>query len=118
MRDFRKYDFWNDSVNFAKNIYFITNTFPRYDALSGQIQRSAVSISSNIAEGSSRESESDFARFLEIALGSAYETETQLEIARLVSYIDEQKYQELIEQLKSIERRIAAFIKLLRNKKS
>jgi four helix bundle protein len=116
MRDFRKYDFWIDSVNFAKDIYLMTNTFPRYDALSGQIQRSAVSISSNIAEGSSRESEADFARFLEIALGSAYEAESQLEIARLISYIDEAKYQELRELLQSIERRIASFIKTLRKK--
>ena len=56
--------------------------------LCDQLQRAAVSISSNIAEGSARTSDSEFAHFLDIALGSAYEVETQLLISKNVGYID------------------------------
>ena len=71
MRNFREYDFWKDSMTLAKDIFIVTKDFPRYDGISNQIQRAVVSIPSNIAEGSSRASETDFARFLEISLGSA-----------------------------------------------
>lgn len=80
MRDFRKYDVWKISVGFAKNIYQFTSQLPnkeKYNLIS-QIERASVSISSNIAEGTSRNSEKDFARYIEIALGSAFECENLL----------------------------------------
>ena len=116
MRDFRKYDVWLDGVNFSTEVYRLTQSFPKQEiyGLSNQIQRAAVSIPSNIAEGSSRESESDFARFLEIALGSAYEVETQLQIALNLSYLTSSQWQDLQAKLNSIEKRLSSLILKLR----
>tara|TARA_R110002096_G_scaffold421804_1_gene627872 strand:- start:44 stop:292 length:249 start_codon:yes stop_codon:yes gene_type:complete len=66
------------------------------------MRRCSVSIASNIAEGSSRSSQKDFARFLEISIGSAYELETQLLIARDIGYLDDVKTQHLLKELKEI----------------
>lgn len=83
LRDFRKYDIWTDSMALVDAVYTFVEAFTNKEkyGLRSQIIRSAVSIPSNIAEGASRNSEKDFARFLEIALGSAFELETQLIIA-------------------------------------
>ena len=116
MRNFREYDFWVDSMKLSKEIYLITKDFPKFDGIINQIQRAVVSIPSNIAEGSSRTSSVDFARFLEIALGSAYETETQLELSYQLGYINYEQYQHLMNDTHSIEKRITAFINTLRKK--
>ena len=83
MRNFKKYDIWIDGMNLVDAVYSLVDGFPNTEkfALSSQITRSAVSVPSNIAEGASRSSEKDFARFLEIALGSSFELETHLIIA-------------------------------------
>ena len=75
MRDFRKYEIWIAAVGYATDIYKLTSAFPKYEiyGLCDQLQRAAVSISANIAEGCSRDSVKDFAHFLEIAIGSAFE---------------------------------------------
>ena len=117
MRNFREYDFWKDSMTLAKDVYIVTKDFPRYDGISNQIQRAVVSIPSNIAEGSSRASETDFARFLEISLGSAYETETQLEILYSMNYISENTYVKLISNIQSIEKRLSSLINKIRKQK-
>lgn len=117
MRDFRKYDFWKDSMALAKDIFILTKDFSRYDGLCNQVQRAVVSIPSNIAEGASRSSETDFARFLEIALGSAYETETQLELLYSIGYISKDEYVKLISDTQSIEKRLTSLIKKLRKQK-
>jgi len=83
--------------------------------LCDQLQRAVVSISSNIAEGSAKPSNAEFAKFLDISLGSAYEVETQLLIAKNVGYINNELYDNLVEELKIIEMQIAAFIKHIRN---
>jgi len=81
--------------------------------LISQITRSAVSIPSNIAEGASRSSEKDFGRFLEISLGSAFELETQLRIVRKRKYINNDKTDNLLLELESLQKRISGFRKLL-----
>jgi len=83
MRDFRKSEIWKDAVAFARKIYQLTATFPVYEkyGLGSQMNRSVVSIASNIAEGCSRKSNIDFSRFLDIALGSSFELETQSKFA-------------------------------------
>ena len=116
MRDFRKYSIWIDAVSIANQIYDITSLFPSKEvySLSSQLERAAVSISSNIAEGASRTSPVEYAHFLEIAIGSAFEVETQLTIATQRNYLPTNKYDELISQLQSIERRINSLINKLR----
>ena len=91
-------------------IYSFVEAFPNTEkyGLRSQITRSAVSIPSNIAEGASRNSEKDFARFLEIALGSAFELETQLIIAERRKYISTAHVMESILKLTSLQKRISA----------
>ena len=118
MRDFRKYDVWQDGINLSTEIYNLTGTFPKHEtyALTNQLQRAVVSIPSNIAEGASRESEVDFARFLEIALGSTYEVETQIHIAHNLSYINKEQSDYFIQKLQSIEKRLTSLINLLKKR--
>ncbi len=82
--------------------------------MSNQMQRASVSIASNIAEGCSRKSEVEFAHFLEIAIGSAFEVETQLLIAKQLNYIDDQEYSTLITRLDLLEKNINHLITKLR----
>ena len=83
MRNFKQLKIWQKGLAIAVHTLKLVETFPKEEryGLGLQITRAAVSIPSNIAEGSSRSSEKDYARFLEISLGSSYELETQLLIA-------------------------------------
>lgn len=80
MRNFRTLKNWHESITIVKEIYKLAELLPLKEkyGLRSQICRSTVSIPSNIAEGCSRDSQIDFKRFLEIALGSSFELETQL----------------------------------------
>ena len=107
-RNFREYPVWKEAVDFATQVYDVTGKMPWFEkkGLCDQLQRAAVSISSNIAEGAARTSDADFAHFLDFALGSAFEVETQLTIAKNVGYMDEVHYDELRDKLQSIERQL------------
>lgn len=112
MRNFRNYDVWSDGVDFSNEIYKQTENFPKKEtyALSDQMQRAAVSIPSNIAEGCSRRSEKEFGHFLEISLGSAYEVETQMEIAVRLGYITQEQFNKSLNSVQSIEKRLSSVI--------
>jgi four helix bundle protein len=86
---FRELHIWKRSRMFCSEIYNITSKFPDSEkfGLTNQLRRASVAIPSNIAEGSSRNSNKDFARFLQISIGSAYEIETQLLIASDLKFI-------------------------------
>ena len=109
-RNFREYPVWKEAVGYATYVYEVTGQMPWFEkkGLCDQLQRAAVSISSNIAEGAARSSDADFAHFLDFALGSAFEVETQLLIAKNVGYLEESRYQEMITKLSSIERQLNA----------
>ncbi len=79
------------------------------------MQRAAVSISSNIAEGAAKPSDVEFAHFLDTSLGSAFEVETQLLISKNVGYIKDEIYNNLLSDLQEIERQINGLILSLRN---
>lgn len=136
-RNFRNYKVWQDAVGFATKVYKVTAEMPWFEkkGLCDQLQRAVVSISSNIAEGAAKPSDIEFAHFLDMSLGSAFEVETQLLIAKNVGYIrskndnvdDNDKnlnanankkgcvtYEELLEGIDDIERQLAALIKTLR----
>ena len=119
MRDFRKYRIWQDAVSITNDVYNITEDFPRKEiyGLSNQLQRAAVSIASNIAEGASRESAVEFAHFLEIAIGSAFEVETQLIIAYQRNYLSQDSFQKIISFLQE-EKSINTFIQTLKPNKA
>ena len=112
MREFRKYEIWQKAIDIADRVYAICDKFPRYElfALCDQLRRAAVSIPSNIAEGASRTSSLEFAHFLEISIGSAFEVETQLQIAKRREYITDDIFNEMVNELQSLERQINTFI--------
>lgn len=116
MRDFRKMIIWNQGIDLAIKIYSITKQFPPDErfGLTTQLTRAAVSIPSNIAEGRSRRSEKDFARFLEHSLGSAYEVETDLVIAGKVGYVRKEVVTDYFCSLQSEQRQIHSLINKLR----
>lgn len=116
MRDFRKYEMWMSSINLVTDIYQLLKKFPDYEAfgLSDQLRRASVSISSNIAEGSSRLSPKEFSHFLQISIGSAFEVETQLTIAKNLNYITTDELKSFQERLNSIERQINHMISILK----
>lgn len=127
-RNFRNYKVWQDAVEYASKVYKITAEMPWFEkkGLCDQLQRAVVSISSNIAEGAAKPSDAEFARFLDTSLGSAFEVETQLLIAKNVGYIKNANdnlnhngkggvtYEELVAELQEIERQINGLISSVR----
>jgi four helix bundle protein len=106
LNSFRDLIVWQKSIMLVKKIYELTKKFPleeRY-SLSSQMQRAAVSIPSNIAEGWMRKSSKSFIQFLRISLGSVGELETQTEIAKQEEYIDDVEYQETIRQIEEVRK--------------
>src|SRR5438477_2257774 len=97
MFNFEKLDVWQKAIDFADLVYRTTRAFPADErfGLTNQMRRAAVSISSNIAEGCSRISKNDFARFIEIATGSVFEVASQSFIARRQGFLAEQEFQSL-----------------------
>ena len=118
MRNFRELNIWKDSLLLAREIYKLTKGLPTEEkfGLVSQINRAAVSIPSNTAEGCSRSSDKDFKRFLELALGSAYELETQLILMNDV-YAN-LNGQDQIPRLNSLQKSINAFIQSLKTRLS
>ena len=94
MFNFEKLDVWQKAIDFADLVYSSTRDFPVEErfGLTNQMRRAAVSLSSNIAEGCSRISKTDFARFLEIATGSVFEVVSQAFIGRRQGFLDEDAF--------------------------
>lgn len=117
MRDFRQYEVWKKAIYFTTDVYKLTETFPSSEkfGLINQLQRAAVSIASNIAEGASRTSEKDFAHFLEMSLGSSFEVETQLLISKNLNYISEAQHSAIIKELDILQKQLNQFINRIRN---
>ena len=111
MKNFRTLTFWSLSKEYAVDIYKVTNKFPKSEqfGLTSQLRRAAISIPSNIAEGTSRKTNRDFSRFLDIAMGSAYELETQLEIAASINYISDNEHVRLHDKLLTITKMIGKY---------
>lgn len=111
MHRFKDLEIWKLSRKFCSEIYNITSSFPENEkfGLTNQLRRASVSVPSNIAEGCSRSSNKDFLRFLEIAIGSIYEIETQLLISFDLGYINQFKLEELIYDLDTIIKMISKF---------
>ena len=95
MFKFEKLEVWQKAVEYADLIYRATRSFPNEErfGLTSQLRRSAVSVSSNIAEGSSRSSGTDLARFIEIAYGSLLESVSELHIARNQEFLKPEQYE-------------------------
>ena len=115
MFNFEKLEVWQKSIDFADLAYTYTREFPAEErfGLANQMRRSAVSVSSNIAEGTSRMSQADFSRFIEIATGSLFEIISQAFIGRRQGFLDEESFQRLYSAAQEIGRMLSGLRKSL-----
>ena len=115
IRNFRDLDVWKKGIEIVKDIYITVDAFPKKElyGLSRQIERSSISIPSNISEGFNRYHNKEYRQFLYIALGSCAELETQIEIAVELKYIDNERKALLLEKLDHESRMLRNLIKKL-----
>ncbi len=119
MRNFKELRVWQKGFQIAVNSCRITESFSQQEkfGLGLQINKSGISIPSNIAEGSSRSSDKDYNRFIEISSGSCFELETQLLIAKEINCSKQPLIVETLNQLMEEEKMLTAFSSSLQNKK-
>ncbi len=115
MHNFKELHIWQDSMDIVEDIYKRIGNFPKNEqfGLVSQMNRCSVSIPSNIAEGSGRESNKDYRRFLSISLSSAFELETQLIIASRIGFLKKDDFERIIEKLNKVQKMIFVFRKKL-----
>jgi four helix bundle protein len=116
MKDFRSVLVWQKAHALVLNVYRATAGFPRDElyGLTSQMRRAAASVSTNIAEGCGRGSDPDFARFLQMAAGSASELEYQLVLARDLGYLAPDQHAMLENNVTEVKRMLTAFIQRLK----
>lgn len=114
--NFRKLAIWQEARKLVSKTYEFTSKFPKSETygLSNQLQRCSVSIASNIAEGSSRNSNKHFIQYLETALGSSFEWETQLICSFDLNYINEAIFDQNLEAIQKLQVMISNFKKTLK----
>lgn len=112
---YKELKIWQKGMDLAKSIYKLTRSFPKEEAygLTSQIRRSAISIPSNIAEGSQRISDKEFSNFILISKGSLAELETQLILAKDFNYADEIEMENLLRTSEELNKMLFAFHKKL-----
>ncbi|OBQ56495.1 four helix bundle protein [Tamlana sp. s12] len=113
---YRKLLVWQKSMSLVTEVYRSVKNFPQDElyALTSQIKRSATSIPSNIAEGYGRDGTKDYLRFLNIALSSLFELQTQLEIAYNLSFLKEENFNKLFLDTREVERMLTSFIRKIK----
>jgi len=118
MHNFRELKVWQKSMSLVKEVYLLTSKFPDNEKfnLCHQLQSCAVSIPSNIAEGSGRSSDVDFARFLDMSMGSSHEVETQLILSFDLGFLTQEKLDECLEKVWEIQKMITGLLNKLRGK--
>lgn len=112
MRSYQNLDAWKASMSLVKEVYLITQAFPKEETcgLTSQIKRAVVSIPANIAEGVGRHHKKETIQFLHIARGSVYELETLLKIAVMVGIIEEGLFEKLLPNLDDVFRLLNGLI--------
>ena len=113
--NFKNLNIWKLALELANEVYNLTDQFPKNEefGLKSQLRRCSVSVASNIAEGSSRSSNKDFNRFLEISLGSLYELQTQIIISSNRNYFELEKLNIIENKITELQRMISGFQKTL-----
>lgn len=116
MKDFKSLKIWQKGIKLVVDIYKSTKEFPQEElyGLTSQMRRSAISIPSNIAEGSGRNSDKDFNRFLDISLGSSFELETQIIIARKLEFLSDEEFLNLSDKVQEEQKMITGLQKSLK----
>jgi four helix bundle protein len=115
IKTFRDLLVWQKAMLLVTEVYQATRSFPKEEiyGLTGQMRRCAISIPSNLAEGYARRSRADYTRFVQIATGSLYELDTQLEIAANLGYLPKARFNEIHEQTREIERMLSSLYQKL-----
>ena len=113
MFKFEKLEVWQRALDFSDQIYRITREFPTDErfGLVNQLRRAAVSIAANIAEGTGRQSDRDFVRFIEIAYGSLLEVVSHLKISERQKFIEKESMDSLMESADQLARMLSGFKK-------
>jgi len=103
-RPHRDLEVWKKSMLLTKNIYEATTVFPKTEVygLTSQMRRAAVSVPSNLAEGAARRGRKEFRQFINIAQGSLSELDTQLDLAKILGYLEQRTHEELISEVTDI----------------
>ena len=116
MKDFRQLKVWEKSHQLALAVYKATKEFPKEElyGLPSQIRRSSMSIPSNMTEGCGQFTDANFARFLQMAMGSASETEYQIILAHDLDFLPKDTYKQLHNEVEEIKRMLASLLKTLR----
>lgn len=117
MKNYRNLIVWQKSMVFVNEIYKITGVFPDNEkfGIVSQIRRSAVSVPTNISEGYGRNSTNDYVRFLQISMGSLFETQTLLDISFNNGFLDKNKYELLFNYSREIERMLSSLIRKVKS---
>ncbi|MFD3002164.1 four helix bundle protein [Pontibacter toksunensis] len=115
MHNFKELRVWKEGIILAKLVYESSAQFPQEEkfGLKSQVNRAAVSVPSNIAEGAGRGSNKEFAQFLRIALGSAFEIETQMILAEAFGFVTEVDNKRLMQQLMDVQKMLNGLINKL-----
>jgi four helix bundle protein len=115
MQDFRNLDVWKKGHLHTLEIYRCTKDFPDVErfGLTSQLRRASASIGANLAEGCGRGSDADFARHVQIAMGSASEVEYHLLLAKDLGYLNDEQYVVLHEEISRLKRMLASLLKTL-----
>lgn len=108
MHRYKELKVWQKAIDLAVEVYRITEKLPNDErfGLIGQMNRSAVSIPSNIAEGAGRNTDKDFNNFLGVALGSSFELDTQLVVSNKLKYVNDQDFQKTEKELEHLQNMI------------
>ena len=116
MKTFRDLLIWQKAMNLVTNTYQITEKFPKEElfGITSQIRRSAISLPSNIAEGYGRDSNKELLRFINIAIDSLFEFQTQIEISKNINYLNENEFKNLCEETRELEAMIISYSKRLK----
>lgn len=119
MKDFRQLQMWEKSHQLALAVHKMTKDFAKEElyGLTSQIRRASMSIPTNIAEGWGRNTDPEFARLLQFAMGSASETEYQLLLARDLGFLPDDMYTVLHNNVEEVKRMLASLLKTLRAKR-
>jgi four helix bundle protein len=118
IRSYKDLIVWQKAILLIKEIYIVTNTFPKSElySLTSQIKRASLSIPANIAEGYGRNSVREYIQFYSIALGSALELETHLIIGKELTFLSKVEYERINSELEEIIKMLRAMITKLKNK--
>lgn len=117
MKTYKELIVWQKAIEFVTVVYSVTKNFPKEEiyGLTNQIRRAAVSIPSNIAEGFGRNSKNEFKHFLQIAVGSLFELQTQLEIAKNLEFISNEEFDKVFSLTREIEAMLSSLIRKLKS---